>query len=367
MLSPQLSSSIPPAIPPALGRGKRTKLPTWKRREVTVTDVLPEPAPALPPTPVNPPVTSPHRHSQSDNIPTNPVRRILRSPRNLFGLVRQYFSKKFPEHDPEDLITREDLTEIPAPETSNPEPASYHPYPNKASFELGHWYHNSGQKSREDFTALLDIVADPSFKSSDLKETNWAKINQELGSNSYDGENGWEDEDANWKCSPIAIQVPFTKQAVSPGPKEYIVPEFYHRSLVEVIREKLANPAHDRGFHYEPYELRFDPGSGRPETRVHGELYTSPEFIKAHNDLQSSPKEPGCDLPRVVLGMMFSSDSTQLTSFGNSSIWPLYCYFGNESKYRRCKLKDGLCSHVAYFQKVILRCLDTNYAILIEC
>ena len=49
---------------------------------------------------------------------------------------------------------------------------------------------------------------------------------------------------------------------------------------------------------------------------------------------------------------MFSSDATQLTSFGNSSLWPCYLYFGNESKYCRYKPSNKLCNHVAYFQKV---------------
>jgi hypothetical protein len=49
---------------------------------------------------------------------------------------------------------------------------------------------------------------------------------------------------------------------------------------------------------------------------------------------------------------MFWSDSTQLASFGDASLWPLYMFMGNESKYRRCKPSQHLCSHVAYFKKV---------------
>lgn len=49
---------------------------------------------------------------------------------------------------------------------------------------------------------------------------------------------------------------------------------------------------------------------------------------------------------------MFWSDSTHLTSFGDSKLWPLYMFIGNDSKYRRCKPSHKLCSHIAYFQKV---------------
>lgn len=299
--------------------------------------------------------TTPHA-PQSPPQPHH-LRKILRTPRNVFGLVRQYFARHFPEHDPDELVTSEELSDVPTAVGAAPEAIpSYYPYPNKWCFLLGKWFWDRGnQKSRNDFKELVDIVGDPSYDPKQVGGANWAKIDRQLGGNNYDKYNEWEDkeeEDAGWNNTPISIEVPFTNRAIHPGTKQFTVPNFYHRSLVDVIQEKMANPVHDRTFHYEPYELRFDSGH-LPETRVHGELYTSPAFIQAHNNLQASPAEPGCDRPRVVLGLMFSSDSTHLTSFGSASIWPLYCYFGNESKYRRCKPTEGLCSHIAYFQKVI--------------
>ncbi|KZP09584.1 hypothetical protein FIBSPDRAFT_759740, partial [Athelia psychrophila] len=137
-----------------------------------------------------------------------------------------------------------------------------------------------------------------------------------------------------------------------PGVRQFIVKDFYHRSLVSVIREKLANPQDEAQFHYEPYELHWQPGAAGPGVRVQGELYTSPAFLKEHQTLQDAPGEPGCTLPRVVVAMMFSSDSTHLTSFGSAKLWPCYLYFGNESKYRRGKPTANLCNHVAYFQNL---------------
>lgn len=49
---------------------------------------------------------------------------------------------------------------------------------------------------------------------------------------------------------------------------------------------------------------------------------------------------------------MFASDETHLTSFGDEQLWPVYMYFGNESKYRRSKSSLKLFEEVAYFQKV---------------
>jgi hypothetical protein len=49
---------------------------------------------------------------------------------------------------------------------------------------------------------------------------------------------------------------------------------------------------------------------------------------------------------------MFASDETHLTSFGHAKVWPVYLFFGNESKYRRGKPSLHLCNHVAYLKKV---------------
>lgn len=86
--------------------------------------------------------------------------------------------------------------------------------------------------------------------------------------------------------------------------------------------------------------------------QVYGELYTSEAFVKAHCDLQDSPHEPGCNLPRVVIGLIFASDSTQLTSFSNAKLWPVYLVIGNESKDRRLKPSCHAFKHVAYLETV---------------
>ena len=137
-----------------------------------------------------------------------------------------------------------------------------------------------------------------------------------------------------------------------PGNETKLVADLYHRPLVSVIQEKLRNPADDAGFHYEPYDLFWKPTDVSDEVRVHRELYTSAAFMDAHRALQESPGEPGCDLPRVVVALMFWSDATHLTSFGNAKIWPSYLYFGNESKDRRRRPQSNLANHIAYFQSV---------------
>jgi hypothetical protein len=232
---------------------------------------------------------------------------------------------------------------------------SFDPYPNQSSFLLGDWYWNHGaQKSQKSFKELLDIVSSSVFTPEDVKHTRWSAINKTLGLTHFDdGGEEWEDEDAGWRRSPIAIDILFHRQMKSSeGWRRHVVGHLYHRSIISVIKEKLANPADNQHFHYEPFELSWRPTLESEETRVHGEIYTSSSFERAHQALQDSPGEPGCQLPRSIVALMFWSDETLLTSFGKTKLWPVYLFFGNESKYRRCMPSLNLCNHIAYFESV---------------
>jgi hypothetical protein len=79
---------------------------------------------------------------------------------------------------------------------------------------------------------------------------------------------------------------------------------------------------------------------------------TSDAFLEAHAKLQNQPNEPRCDLKKVVLGLMFSSDATHLANFRTAKAWPLYLYFANESKYFHAKTGSGALHHVAYIPSV---------------
>lgn len=324
---------------------------------------LPELPPVLPP---------PNPLLNTSIVTTSTAPSFLESPRNIFGLFRRYGGNQLPTHDPEEHVNLLTLTDSVAlsgeadqglaSSRTDSEVAmdeQYHPFPNRNSFLLSEWFHSDGpQKSQSSFRKLIDIVGSPTFKPEDIQNTRWNHLHRVLGQNEFDtpetqDEEAWgADEDAGWQKTDISIDVPFNRGMKHPGVRQFIVKDFYHRSLVSVIREKLANPQDEAQFHYEPYELHWQPGAAGPGVRVQGELYTSPAFLKEHQTLQDAPGEPGCTLPRVVVAMMFSSDSTHLTSFGSAKLWPCYLYFGNESKYRRGKPTANLCNHVAYFQNV---------------
>ena len=290
----------------------------------------------------------------------------LTTGRNVFGLFRRYWAENLPSHDLESEVTASMLSNIVDPGSADLDGAkvsksSFRPYPNENSFLLGEWYWNSGtQKSQQSFKGLLNIVGNATFNPADIREANWDKINETLAVNDRDRDTQRE-ADAGWIKTPIKIQVPFHRFTDNPGIQEYAVADFHYHSLVSIIREKVQNAADSQHFHYDPYEVFWQPTKWHEEVRIHGELFTSPAFIDAHKELQDSPGEPKCNLPRVAITLMFWSDATHLTNFGDAKLWPLYMFFGNESKYRRCKPSCNLCEHVAYFEKVYF--LPFSYAV----
>ena len=330
------------------------------------SDILPCPPANLPPSSFE--VRGPQL-LPSSSTPTQILNHAMPcSPRNCFGLIRRYTGEGFPSHDADEHLTFEDLCDqIPSvgphasadQATSSTPPSSisnskFFPYPNLSSLRLGHWYWNDGtQKTQANFRRLIDIIGHPSFIPADVIHHGWTRINTVLAENQDSGE--WVDAaDEGWQLKQIEIHVPFHSDAEHPGPRLYHGVDLYHRSLVAVMKERVSDSSYFRHFHIEPYELLWKSPSDQqsPEIRIHGELYTSQSFLRAHDDLQKSDREPGCQLTRVICAFMFWSDATHLTSFGNAKLWPVYIYFGNESKYRRGKPSNNSCNHVAYLEKM---------------
>ncbi|KAG1807920.1 hypothetical protein EV424DRAFT_1543645 [Suillus variegatus] len=357
--SASLSVSGQEDLPLAQRRTRRQDI-QLPRRYRQFEDILPQPLPSVPTNHINQSSDSPPPpHTQSSGaLPP------FRTPRNIFGLLRQFFSPNPPSHDPKEVITLEDISAIPGSrrerlplngETPTLDEASpYYPYFNRSSLELGDWYWNGGaQKSQQSFNDLIDIVTDSNFDRDGVRATPWRKINLTLGQNDYkEGNEEWEDEDAGWHKTQVSIQVPIARTNEQAGVQTYSGVDLYHRSLVSVIREKLLSARDDELFHYEPYKLLWQSDHLQREVKIQGELYQSPAFMDAHQKLQESPRELDCDLPRMIVSLMFWSDATHLTSFGNAKLWPVYLYFGNESKYCHCKPSCHLSNHVAYFQKL---------------
>jgi hypothetical protein len=298
---------------------------------------------------------SPTPHPAPALAPSNPV---VSTPPNVIGLTRHYFSSTFPTHDLEVDISSSDLTDG---RSGQPQTDSLSPYPNLNSLRLSDWYWNQGMKSQKDFKALVDIIGSEFFHAKDIQHTPWNKINVALASTSE-----WVADDAGWVEAPVNISIPFHQRRMTvKGPAQQICPISYtvcgfrYRRLLSIIEEKLTNKAQHAHFHYQPFELRWMPFRSMSPCEdgfhTYSELYTTDSFIQAHKELSASPPVPGCSLERVIVALMFWSDATHLTSFGDAKLHPVYLFFRNESKYLRSQPSLNLGAHIAYFACVSAR------------
>ena len=318
-------------------------------------DELPHPPPILEAQHTNAGPSSASETHQGAR-PRSPLGWVFTSAKNVFGLFCQYQSANHPTYEPDDQLTLEDLFNITSSHNTPQEtPPNFYPYPNWISFLLGDWFWNGGTtKSQASFDSLIDIIGGADFKQEDVCNVNWDHINKKLCT---EDASEWLGDDAGWTSMPVSISVPFQPCCSILSPVDsctwnYATREFHHCKLVSIIKEKITGLKTMDQFHYEPYELHWHPPPMSESIRVQGELYSLPLFLDAHQDLQDSPGEPSCTLPWVEVTLMFSSDLTHLTAFGDVKLWPLYLFFGNNSKYLHCKPMSHLCKHVAYFIKV---------------
>lgn len=152
--------------------------------------------------------------------------------------------------------------------------------------------------------------------------------------------------------SSVMITVP-TGSKDTPS-KEFTVPGLMHRDILTIIKEAFQGPLASK-FHFSPFRIFHNPADTNIHEKVHGELYTSNSFIREHDFVQRAPlppNEPSCSRERVVAALMWWSDSTHLANFGTASLWPIYLFFGNLSKYVRAQPASGACHHVAYIPSV---------------
>lgn len=213
-----------------------------------------------------------------------------------------------------------------------------------------HWTGNS--KTLGDTDRLVhNVLQNPNFRLEELKNfrgtARETEAMDELLEEKYSVNESWTE-------STIHIPVPSPK---SSSTSESTAPKFpisgvYHRSIVDVVAGALGEPG-AKNFHLFPFKEYWQsqtPGS-RP-VRTFGELYTSDAFLREHRAVQQQVRAEGRMIETVIIALMFWSDATHLASFGTASLWPIYMYIGNQSKYVRSKPSSMAAHHIAYVPKV---------------
>lgn len=284
---------------------------------------------------------------------------------NAFGLWRDY--PRRPTVEPDSFLTLEDL--------ANPEPPSlpiplddesaptdhdntqgetshnpFTPFLSRTVQLLMGWANNGNiQKSEQEVDNLVhNVILDPEFRPEELHGFKANRENRRIDRSIAESKLRSQFTEAT-----IDITVPSGDKNIKPS--VFHVPGLLCRKITDVIVEAFNDPLAFH-YHFSPFRiLRKSPITNREE-RIYGEVYSSDAFLKEHEDVQRHslppPDNPGCKLEKVIAAIMFASDATHLTSFGNAKAWPIYFMLGNLSKYFRALPNSGAMHHLAYIPTV---------------
>jgi Plavaka transposase len=246
------------------------------------------------------------------------------------------------------------------------------PFRNASVYRLMTWFYSSSNtKSMSELNSLVnDVILAPDFNPDDLVGFNASKQHQVMDSyqeSSVEVPSPFAFDDT-WIKGTVELALPcdgIKHQTEADAPKFLV--EVYYRKLLDVIKAALSEPAAEK-FHIFPFKLFWQSSSGEPEERIYSETYTgdrwNEEYAKVHAANQNGPHH---NLEAFLVALMVWSDSTLLAQFGNAQLWPIYIYFGNQSKYSRAKPSSFAAHHVAYMPKVLfLQFLYCDFLILVS-
>jgi hypothetical protein len=271
-----------------------------------------------------------------------------------------------PSYTPDEFSSISDLCNSPTllqpePSAKSTGPASpfnfFAPYRDASTFRLMHWYNGkSTVKSFGELNRLVkDVLLAEDFSLEHLKkfsaerEAGRVDSHHDTSSIIFSAHDGWIE-------SSVSIPVPIEKRAnlFNPSTKEGTAPRFetqgvFHRKITEVIKSALKE-CDATQYHLVPFKEFYQPSAHDPVERLYSEIFTSDVMIDAHQAVQKDM--PNCTLEKVVIPLLLWSDATLLASFGNASLWPIYLFLGNLSKYVRGKPTSFSAHHIAYIPKV---------------
>jgi hypothetical protein len=237
------------------------------------------------------------------------------------------------------------------------------PCPNISTFLVQHWHWvEGGQKTKNSRDSLVNgVMLDPRFNINDIRGISWTDLDKQLEAKGSSGLS------AGWNKSTLGLKVPSYRDTSSSTTATFPIPNFQYRKLIDVMIEAFSRND-PQSFHYEPFELHslVSPDAGESQ-RLCGEVYTSKAMLELHDEIQKLPPKPGCNLPRVVGAFMFSSDGAQVAQFSTKNIHPVYCYFGNQSKYERCKPSSNTCFDIAHIPPVRTRIQPDKPMLILIC
>jgi len=292
---------------------------------------------------------------------------------NSFGVFRKYSPFSVSSHNPKDVdpfsdipsarpgsvasreATAEPIGSDLATSTRNePDPLSTLTNPTR-DLLLGWWFTEGSRQGIGSLISLIKCLTHPLFKISELVNFNPVSALRQFKRTNISPTPGTTLAPGDsWKTGTVKIKVPCTgvKQCEEDAP-EFTVDGILYRDAIEVVANELADPDLFDNLHIKPFEEWWKPGEADDPVRVYSEVYTSDAMLEAERSIQETLKTTaGPQLETFVASVLLYSDSTHLASFGSASLWPVYLFIGNLSKYDRSKPTSFSAHHIAYLPTV---------------
>jgi hypothetical protein len=231
-----------------------------------------------------------------------------------------------------------------------------HPFTNNSIFNLMSWFYNgSNTKSLNDLDNLVqNVLLAPNFNPEDLSGFDATKASKQMDNSvQIDRSKSGTPLKDGWLRAPISIRLPHDKIKQSEDDAPIYELNLLYRKPIEVIKAAYQEQQASQ-YHAAPFEEYWKPSPTSPPERIFSELYNCDAFLEEHAKVSAAQAQSDDSLETVIAALMVWSDATQLTNFGNASLslWPIYLFFGNQSKYTCAKPSEFAAHHLAYILKV---------------
>lgn len=285
---------------------------------------------------------------------------------NSFGVFQEYLSvSSHNPHNP-DVFTDAQPTP-PAPQSvgSNltvisPEDPTANPLANSDNISedlvLGWMITGAGNTPAGLNDLVHNIIRNPVFDPSALEDFNTVTVIHQFKWKQSSGLGAMLRAGNGWKEGSVRIKLPCmgVEQEEGDAP-EFVVDGILYHDVVAVITAKLKDPDAFKNIHTTPYKEWWNPGPGEDPVRVYSEIYNSDTMLNADKEMREKPDarhSPEDNLETFIVSALLYSDSTHLASFGNASLWPIYLFLSNISKYIRSKPTTFSAHHITYIPTV---------------
>ena len=229
------------------------------------------------------------------------------------------------------------------------------PFPNlSVALFMAAYFSGMDMKSEGHTTLVAVVTQDPRFSITEMTGFNSHIENVRLDKYLQGDDHPFQLGEG-WQESTVYIHLPVEGKSVDAevnAPTLSIHGLFHHR-ITDIIRTVCGSKSAET-FHYTPHTMHWhlDPLDPDRHERIYADTYTADAMVQIQMEVDELPRQEGDIRERIALGLMLASDSTQLTSFGMASVWPVYLMFANQSKKERTKPSCHAVHHLAYVPSV---------------